>query len=107
MASYFRWMKQHYRQEEDHMIYGKPRSRSLDARTLELTGVRHPSVVSSRFRKAERSKIAPGTSKKMKISTHCLKKKIKLREIYFRISKKKKNEKLQNVGKNVKKMSRN
>jgi len=47
MASYFRWMKQQYLQEEGpgDMIYGKPRSRSLDAKALAQSGVRHPLVL--------------------------------------------------------------
>lgn len=38
MSQYFRWMKDNKIRKED--IYLKPRSRSLDARSLEATGIR-------------------------------------------------------------------
>lgn len=40
MANYFRWIRGGSRLEEDFPPVGKPRSRSLDAKTLEQSGVR-------------------------------------------------------------------
>jgi hypothetical protein len=37
MASYFRWIKGSKKEES---LYQKPRSRSLDAKSLELSGVK-------------------------------------------------------------------
>lgn len=38
MSQYFRWMKDNKMKKDD--IYLKPRSRSLDARSLEASGIR-------------------------------------------------------------------
>jgi hypothetical protein len=37
MASYFRWIKGSKKEES---LYQKPRSRSLDAKSLELSGIK-------------------------------------------------------------------
>lgn len=38
MSSYFRWIKSGSKKDLD--LYDKPRSRSLDAKSLELSGLR-------------------------------------------------------------------